>query len=151
MTDLPHLSFENLKARLTKLGEFAAVFEADGFKFAEMHGGNEIEPGVYVMPWSELSDAALQFVDTCYTDGWVIAEFNWSNWVRTAEAAGLLNDASNPSPGIKLADADPEQLAKLLTAIVRNERGCEGYLASTFESGLMMGIVRRAKELTETM
>lgn len=138
---------DHLKERLTRLGEFAAIFEANGFQFAEMRGGKEIEPGTFEMPWSHLSDAAMQFNELCYADGWVLSEFNWPEWGRTSEAAGLLNDTDHPSPGLNLVDANPEQLAKLITAIIRADRFCEGYLEGAFESGLLVGIVRRASEL----
>lgn len=58
-------SSEQLKERLTRLSKFVLTFEADGFKFAEMRGGNEVQPGVFAMPWSDLSDAARRFYDLC--------------------------------------------------------------------------------------
>ena len=43
-----------------------------------------------------------------------------------------------------LASATPDQLAKLIAVVVRQERFCEGTLAAAFEEGLVLGIVRRA-------
>ena len=147
MTSTPRLRAKNLKVRLTKLGDFTPVFETEGFKFAEMRGGDEIEAGVYEMPWCHVSDAAKEFVDTCYTDGWVLSEFDWPKWGRTSEAAELLNDANDPSPASALMNAIPEQLTKLITAVVRADRLCEGYLNGAFESGLLVGVVQRARQL----
>jgi Family of unknown function (DUF6508) len=140
---------QNLKQRLAKLAEFVSFFETDGFKFAEMRGGKEIKPGLFEMPWSELSDPARRFYESCYADGWVLPKFDWSQWGRTREARDLLNDTNEPSPGASLAKATPEQLAMLLTALIRNDRFCEGYLHGAFDSGLLLAIVRRARELAE--
>jgi hypothetical protein len=43
-----------------------------------------------------------------------------------------------------LASATPDQLAKLITVVVRQERFYEGSLAGAFEDGLVLAIVRRA-------
>jgi hypothetical protein len=40
-----------------------------------------------------------------------------------------------------------DQLAKLLTALIRENRFNEGALGDSFESGIMTAIARRAKEL----
>ena len=138
---------KQVKERLTRLGGFAPIFERVEFKFAEMRGGNEVEPGVFAMPWSQLSKEATRFYELCYADAWILPDFDWSKWGRTREAKNLLTDTNNPSPGPKLMDATPEQLAKLLTAVVRADRFCEGYLQEAFGSGLLLAIVRRAREL----
>ena len=46
-----------------------------------------------------------------------------------------------------LAQATPEQLARLLTVCVREDRFCEGALESAFESGLLTRILERAAVL----
>jgi hypothetical protein len=133
---------ENLSERLARLGAFADVFAADGFRFAEMRGGNETEPGVFQMPWSELGEQAMAFHQLCYDDGWVVP-FDWGSWKDTPEAIGLRDEPDT------LSKATPEQLSKLLTTLVRQERFCEGSLQDAFETGLLTGIVKRAKALSE--
>jgi ABC-type nitrate/sulfonate/bicarbonate transport system substrate-binding protein len=49
----------------------------------------------------------------------------------------------------KLSKAQPDQLAKLLTALIRGDRLCEGMLAGAFESGLLPAILQRAKKLSQ--
>jgi len=49
-----------------------------------------------------------------------------------------------------VAAATPEQLAMLLTAIVRSDRFVEGSIAGAFESGLLVAICRRAATLLES-
>ncbi len=60
------LGFEThqIEQRLERLGQFCAKFQESGFVFAEMHGGSEIEPGVYEMPWSALSEIASRILST---------------------------------------------------------------------------------------
>ena len=41
----------------------------------------------------------------------------------------------------------PDELAMLLTALIREDRFNEGALGDSFESGIMTAIARRAKEL----
>jgi hypothetical protein len=43
---------------------------------------------------------------------------------------------AEPSLDRPKADGEqPEQVAKLLTAVIRNNRGCEGYLEGAIDSG----------------
>ena len=60
-----------------------------------------------------------------------------------AEAIALHGDRA------VLAEATPEQLAMLLTALIREDRFNEGALGDSFESGIMTAIARRAKELVD--
>ena len=46
-----------------------------------------------------------------------------------------------------MADAPVEDIGKLITAIVRSDRFVEGSIAGAFESGLLLGIARRAAAL----
>jgi hypothetical protein len=48
-----------------------------------------------------------------------------------------------------LAKATPDQLAHLLTTIIRQDRFCEGELDVAFKSRLLTRIVRRAAELAK--
>lgn len=62
-----------------------------------------------------------------------------------SEAARLLDDPAC------LAEATPEQLAHLLTGLIRSERFNEGTLAGAFDSGLIARILRRATVLEEEL
>lgn len=48
-----------------------------------------------------------------------------------------------------LARATPEQLARFLTVVIRQDRFVEGALLTAFESGLILRIVRRAAAILE--
>jgi hypothetical protein len=46
-----------------------------------------------------------------------------------------------------MATATANQLAKVLTALIRGERFSEGTLREAFKSGLLLAVARRAKAL----
>ena len=55
-------------------------------------------------------------------------DFDLATWKQTHEAKSLRDDAE------VLARATPEQLARLLTICIRQDRFCEGTLEGAFES-----------------
>ena len=133
----------SLAARLQRLADFAVVFEAPGFVAGE-YVTPVSEPGVGSMPYAHYHPEVDRCVTLAYEDGWVRANFDWGVWSATAEARTLRDDPE------ALASATPDQLAKLMTVLVRQERFSEGALLWAFEAGLMLGIVRRAGVLART-
>ena len=125
-----------LKDRLDALAEFIPRFESSDFQFGQM----VIEPGI--MPYYSFSDDALSFIQVCTDMKWV-QPFDWGEWKETSEAAQLRDE-----PGA-LEDATPEQLERLLTVLIRQERFVDGVLDSAFESGLLVGILNRAAALAK--
>jgi uncharacterized protein DUF6508 len=133
-----------LKKRLAQLGEFSSVFGVKNFQFGEMVM-QDPTTGAISMPTYSFSPHAGAFEQLCYDDGWVQPDFDWMTWAQSEEGLRLRN---NPA---LIADANPDQLVKLLTALVRAERYCDGTLADAFETGLLGAIVSRAKHLSEMM
>lgn len=132
-----------MSEQLQALAAFLPLFEEPGFVFGSWHGGQEVSPGVLTMPYFSLGETASSFVYMAYDQGWVLAGFNWPDWQGTEEAIALRADPA------ALANASPEQLAKLLTAVIRQDRFVEGALNGAFESGLLAAIARRAAALVE--
>ena len=62
-------------------------------------------------------------------------------WLQTEEGAALRDRPE------ALATASPDELRKLLTAIIRSDRFVEGSIVGAFESGLLARIARRASAL----
>ena len=89
----------------------------------------------------DYSEAVNRFVDVAYEDGWVSPEVDWPSWKETEEARRL-RDVPTAIP-----EATAEQLQKLLTTVIRQDRFVTGALAGAFESGLLTAIVRRAEQL----
>jgi len=125
------------KPRLDNLAAFLPAFEARGFEFATMEGGSKDG----TMPWSRLSEDAARFVQTAYDDGWVSPEVDWPSWIETDEARRLRDDPA------AIEAATVEQLQKLLTTVIRQDRFVTGALASAFETGLLTAILRRVEQL----
>ena len=132
---------QTVPPRLDALAAFLPVFEEPGFVFATMEGGEEVEPGTFTMPWSSLSEPATRFVETAYENGWMLPGFDWGSWMGTAEAVRLRDDPA------ELAQATTEQLAKLLTTVIRQDRFVEGALAGSFDAGLLTAILRRVEQI----
>jgi hypothetical protein len=132
---------ERLTEPLAKLGEFCSVFETEGLKNGEVRDSKPDSKGIIQLPYFELSKAADSFERHCYEHGWVLDGFDWSEWMTSAEARELRDNRE------KLAEASPDQLAKLLTLLIRQERFCDGTMAEAYESGLLLTILRRAKAL----
>ena len=129
------------REQLLALAGFLAAFEKPGFEFGRWRKSEEIEPGVITMPQFEAGETALKFVNMAYEQEWVRSNFDWPAWSSSREAIRLRDDPK------ALAAASPEQLAKMLTVLIRQDRFVEGALNSAFEAGLLTGIARRAAAL----
>lgn len=91
-----------------------------------------------------LNPIAEEFVRTAYEDGWVELGFDWPSWSRSPEALALRED-----PG-RIAQATPEQLAHLLTRLIRSDRNSDGeLLTEAYDAGRLTEIIRRASALAE--
>jgi Family of unknown function (DUF6508) len=129
----------SVKRRLQRLGEFSLIFGRRGFKFGKMVT-EDPDTGDSLMPYYVFNDDAEAFIKTCYEYGWVLAHFDWPIWKDTSEAMKL----NNPDA---IARVTPDQIAKLLTVLVRQERFCAGSLAASFKRGLLGAILCRAMAL----
>jgi hypothetical protein len=97
--------------------------------------------GVHSFGYFEFGPTAEAWRAAVGRGGWVIVGFDWRSWLQTDEGRALRDRPE------ALASATPEQLGKLLTAIVRSDRFVEGSIAGAFESGLLARIARRATAL----
>jgi len=100
-----------------------------------------VEPGYISMPSFVSNDDTESFLSDCYESGWILSDFAWPAWAQSEEAQTLRDDS------VALAHATEHQLAQLLTTVIRQDRFAEGTLASACESGLILGILRRAEAL----
>lgn len=116
---------------------FLPLFEEPGFEAGRWNGGDADEAGVIHMPWVDYDPTVLEFLRALSTNGWVVP-FDWPSWLPGAQRL--------VEPG-GIEEADVEALQRLLTAIVRQDRFVEGALAGAFESGLLVRILRRIREL----
>lgn len=96
---------------------------------------------VFTAPGTDSDTAINALNDVAYRLGWVLTDFDWSEWAHGPECQMLVKDPAN------VASADPLTLARLLTAHIRQDRFCEGHLLAAFEGGHLTAIVRRAAHL----
>jgi hypothetical protein len=129
-------------ARLRVLAGWLDALERPDFSVGEWDGGRRDARGVIQMPYVERSDEAQRFVSDVAGAGWVYP-FDWAAWAATPAARALLAEPA------RVAAAQPDDLARLLTTIVRGDRFSEGTLLHAHESGLLAAIARRASALLE--
>ncbi len=102
-------------------------------KFGKMYGGEIDENDVMTMPYWEKSDIVSQFCTIVYNIP-IIIEFEWSSWDEGRKIASNEN--------FDLDTIDIPTKCKLITAIVRNDRFCDGALIAAFKSGLILKILK---------
>ena len=122
-------------ARLDRLASVGPGFRAPGASF----GRWATAPGRF--PWFGRSELGRSFLAMLREAGWIIGDFDWPSWTRSTRGQALANDRE------ALARASTDELAMLLTALVRQERFSEGTLARAFEAGLLLAVVERADTL----
>lgn len=98
------------------------------------------KPGVVVLPFYVLTAIGHNFYEDLYKEGFV-TKFRWMDWIAEAGEYSA-NDE-------KLSKADLMDIRRLLTIIVRQDRFCEGLLEEVIESGFVLKILKRLKEIRE--
>jgi hypothetical protein len=101
-------------------------------KFGEVAGRGKDKNGVIQMPNYIESSIVTQFVKIVYELP-IIISFDWSSWDGGRKIAQDEN--------FDFDTIDISTKCKLLTAIIRNDRFCEGTLVSAFDSGLILKIL----------
>jgi hypothetical protein len=119
--------------------EFLPIFEDPAFLFGEEGGGERGEDGSFSFPYYTLSKDASRFRKALHDLGF-IRPFDWGSW---HEGVRYMHDPE------ALASADLDTLCKLLTAHLRQERFCDGHLASMYKCGHLTGILRRLNEMRQ--
>ncbi|HEY6056870.1 MAG TPA: DUF6508 domain-containing protein [Candidatus Limnocylindrales bacterium] len=129
-----------LGERMRRLAAWADRFADPGFTFGQWVPATTGDNGVITLGWYDISDVGQRFVSEMYELGWVF-DFDWMTWLGTPEGRHL---ASGPE---FIASASADDLARLLTAIIRGERFGDGEIEGAYNSGILPAIARRAREL----
>lgn len=109
--------------------------------FSEMPEMVEIRPGVPVLPmYNNVADVVIKFEKEAYGLN-IIINFDWPAWDEGRRLAR--------GPLDRIDQIDLITACKLITAFIRNDRFCDGALAGSFESGLMLRILKRIRQLTQ--
>ncbi len=72
----------------------------------------------------------------------IIISFDWGSW---DEGRKIIADVN-----FNFDTIDIPEKCKLITAIVRNDRFCEGTLIAAFESGFMLKLLKSIKKQLRT-
>lgn len=94
-------------------------------------GLDEHRPGMFTMPWCEMPATLLDFV----------MELEERNFIRRGYSIEVLHRFEE-NPGVLEGFSFVEAL-HLLTAFVRGERFCEGYLTGKLNDGSLVAVLRR--------
>lgn len=128
-----------MKEHFAALAAFVPALEAASFKSGEWAGGETDGDGVITMPWFNQNADMSAFIDACYP--LMLKGFAWPEWIHTEDADRVQADFSV---------ATEEEVRKVITAMIRQERFVEGLLASACQNGTFLKIARRAKVFAET-
>ena len=101
--------------------------------FGECAGRDKDEEGYAQFPYCVPAPVVSQFLEIVYAIPIVIG-FNWGEWDEGRKMARDENFDFDSTDLIKKC--------KLITAIVRNDRFCDGALVAAFESGLILKILK---------
>ena len=116
---------------------FLEQFEEAGFSVGTWP--NELG----VMSYFNFNEEVLEFQQILYANDWVTPKVDWGEWQDVAE-----DYVDSPE---KIKSADVVTVQKLFTTHVRKDRFCEGHLASMFENGHILALLRRLKDTRKSM
>ena len=129
--------------QLEELVRFLPALESLYSGGEEKQSARQAGSDTYVALYPEHTQVEDDLVRMLYEHGWILHNFNWPEWKQSDEAGTLRDDEA------ALAKATPEQLARLLTVVVRQDRFVENGFRAALESGLVVGIVRRAAAILD--
>lgn len=112
-------------------------------QFGEWVPSRQSRPRVWTMPYVEYGQLEHAFREAAA--GWVRPDINWVAWANTDDALAMRKDPE------RLARATPEDLAHLITALVRADRFNEGLLLDALQEGLLARIAQRAAGLASEL
>lgn len=112
------------------------------WNFDDWEKGEKNEEGVIQFPYFIPADVVSRFLKIVYSIPIIIA-FDWGVWNEGRKIAN--------APNFNFDNADLVTKCKLITALVRNDRFCDGALASAFESGLILKILKSIENQVNTL
>ena len=129
--------------KISELTAFLPLLEDPGFKAGEMIIDNAAGAEIRQWPYVVYGPVVESFIEAAYQNNWVLTGFDWHTWGQSERAIQLRDEES------ALEHASADELCYLLTVLIRQDRFIEGSLLKTFDSGLMLRIVRRARALAD--
>ena len=139
MNDLK--DFENNISKITK-EQWQQLFKLIPIisrtkNFGKMSPPKKTKEGYFTFEYMQPSIIVERFLKTVYEIG-IIHTFKWGDWDEGKKIV------RNPKTDFNKLDI--KTLCMLITAIVRNDRFCEGALVSSFENGIILKILNALKK-----
>ncbi len=122
---------------IRKVLEFLPKFQDVKFKPGKWHPSDQIDENTSTFPCYEYSNSVSKFLSTLYDEGFIYP-FDWGGWNYGVKLS------RNPE---LLQKANLLTLRKIITAHIRQDRFCEGHLASVFKNGLVVCFLKRLQQL----
>jgi hypothetical protein len=130
--------------RLRRLGAWEEIFTSPDFSVGEPAGGRANAEGVIQMPYMDYSPAIWRFRTEMGQLGWVYP-FDWPAWAATPRGQQLVTEPA------EISTSTADELAKVLTTIIRSDRFSDFAIAHAFEGGFLTAIARRARQLASEL
>lgn len=109
-------------------------------QFGLSPGAHQTGPNSFEIDPSTLEEAAAEFIQTCYDEGFV-QNFDWVSWHST--------QPDEIRPDASFDNASLETIIKLLTLHIRADRFGDGHFLEALRNGTISRILRRLAELGE--
>lgn len=131
------ITAEQIDAILPYLDHFEATGPSYGMTYEPPN-----DPNVITLPRFRFDETARGFIQALYDHGWIATDFDWRDWMDTAQEI-------TETPGA-IEAADAETIRKLLTTHVRYDRFCYDHLAAIFAEGQVVRLLQRLRAIRET-
>ena len=102
-------------------------------KFVEIIEREHKTDGVVHMPYFKVSEIVYKF-HNLVDELEIMISFDWGSW---QEGKDILQNSS-----FDFDTVDIPTKCKIISMIIRNDRFCDGYLVSTFENGIILGMLK---------
>ena len=133
---------EPTREDLDAVAVFVERFDEDDFEAGAWSPSETSEDGVMTLPHWVASETVLEWHDALYKHN-VILMFEW----MTEEWRECMRGFDSDPSGLETADL--ETVRKVLTAISRSDRFCEGSMNECFKSGLAQAATQRLAAFAE--
>lgn len=129
---------ENKKATAAAPSKYDALFPF--LPYFEARPTFSVSGGTHQLQVPVYSDTVNEFIKTCDERGILTPDY-----LETLNRYGVHADTGSFQKAIP--DADRRLVRAILTYIIRQERYCDGLIASAIESGTMAALLRRLREI----
>lgn len=119
---------------------YLEAFQSKDFVFVHKVEPTQDPDGYWVVGYDSLSPLTLNFVKSACDNGWILDHFDWPSYCKSNEYAASIFDNG-------LIDASVEQVALILTTIIRRDRFAPGWLNSAYKDGLLIRILKRLQTI----